>query len=118
MGLESIYMIIGLTGSMGSGKGEVVKILEGMGFKYITLSEMVREEARKQKKKEQREILMEVGNGMRKKEGNGVLGKRAIAKMMASGHDNWVIDGIRNPAEIDEMRKAGEVYIIGLQTNR
>jgi len=101
-------MIIGLTGSMGCGKGEIVKILEKEGFSYITLSMMVREEARKRGIEEEREKLMEVGNSMRREEGAGVLARRAVAKILASGHDKWVIDGIRNPAEIDEVRKVEE----------
>lgn len=126
-------MIIGLTGSMGCGKGEIVKILEKEGFLYITLSMMVREEARKRGIEEEREKLMEVGNSMRREEGAGVLARRAVAKILASGHDKWVIDGIRNPAEIDEIRNvkeemAGEAgvvdgkdfrpFIVGVNTER
>lgn len=111
-------MIIGLTGPMGCGKGEVVKILEELGFQYITLSMMVREEARRRGVEEEREKLMEVGNSMRALEGAGVLGKRALEKILASGHDKWVVDGIRNPAEIDELKKNENVYIVGVNANR
>ena len=111
-------MIIGLTGSMGCGKGEVVNILDKMGFKYITLSMMVREEARKRGIEEEREKLMEVGNSMRKTEGAGVLAKRAVAQILASGHDKWIIDGIRNPAEIDEIKKTPDTYIIGIHADK
>jgi len=111
-------MIIGLTGSMGSGKGEVVKILEKVGFQYITLSQMVREEARKRGVPEEREKLMEVGNSMRAAEGNGVLAKRALKKIAESDEDKWVVDGIRNPAEVDELRKGEDVHIVGLHADR
>ena len=111
-------MIIGLTGSMGAGKGEVVKILERLGFKYVTLSQMVREEARKRGIPEEREKLMEVGNSMRKKEGPGVLAKRALQKIQARRHGKWVIDGIRNPAEIQELKKDENAHIWGLQADR
>lgn len=118
-------MIIGLTGSMGCGKGEIVKILEKEGFSYITLSMMVREEARKRGVEEEREKLMEVGNSMRREEGAGVLARRAVAKILSSGHDKWVIDGIRNPMEIDELRKfnvgrekADFVGVVGVNTER
>ncbi|MFH0820741.1 MAG: AAA family ATPase [Candidatus Peregrinibacteria bacterium] len=107
-------MIIGLTGSMGAGKGEVVKILERLGFKYITLSQMVREEARHRGIPEEREKLMEVGNSMRKKHGPGVLAKLALQKIQAHAHDKWVIDGIRNPAEIEELKKDENAHIWGI----
>lgn len=111
-------MIIGLTGSMGSGKGEVVKILEKVGFRYITLSQMVREEARKRGVPEEREQLMEVGNSMRAADGNGVLAKAALQKINESGHDKWVVDGIRNPAEVDELKKNPDAHVVGLHADR
>lgn len=111
-------MIIGLVGQMASGKGEFVRILQGKGFEYITLSSMVREEARKRGIPEEREKLMEVGNSMREAYGAGVLAKKAMEKIMASGHENWVVDGIRNPAEIVELRNGKKVYIVGVHASR
>lgn len=111
-------MIIGLTGSMGCGKGEIVNILERFGFKYITLSTIVREETRARGLPEEREQLMEVGNDMRKLEGAGVLAKRVIKKIEESGYDKWVVDGIRNPAEIEEIKKVEDSYVVGVNANR
>ncbi len=111
-------MIIGLTGSMGCGKGEIVNILSAFGFKYITLSMMVREETRLRGLPEEREQLMEVGNSMRKAEGAGVLAKRVVEKIKSSGHDKWVVDGIRNPAEIDVIKQESDSYIVGVNANR
>jgi len=111
-------MIIGLTGSMGVGKGEVVNILEKFGFKHITLSSMVREEARKRGVEEEREKLMEVGNSMRAEHGAGVLAKMSLEKIKNSDNSKWVIDGIRNPSEIDELRKGENIYIIGLEASK
>lgn len=103
---------------MGCGKGEIVKILEKEGFLYVTLSMMVREEARKRGLEEEREILMEVGNSMRSEGGAGVLGKRALQKIIDSNHDKWVVDGIRNPAEIQELRKTENVYIVAVYADK
>lgn len=111
-------MIIGLTGSMGCGKGEVVKILQNLGFRYITLSSIVKEEAKKRGVFEEREQLMDIGNELRKKEGAGVLAKRVLGKITASGYEKWVIDGIRNPAEIEALRKVENVFIIGISVNQ
>ncbi|MBU1151400.1 AAA family ATPase [Patescibacteria group bacterium] len=110
-------LVIGLTGPMGCGKGEVVKLLEKEGFEYITLSMMVREEARRRGIEEEREKLMEVGNSMRSAEGAGVLAARALRKIMESGHDNWVVDGIRNPAEIEELKTIKNAHVVGISAN-
>lgn len=110
-------LIIGLTGSMGCGKGEIVKILEKKGFLHITLSEMVKEEAKRRGVGMEREILMKIGNSMRKKEGAKVLAKKALKKILSSENERWVVDGIRNPAEIDELRKTKNVHIVGVHTS-
>ncbi len=103
---------------MGCGKGEIVKILEKEGFMYVTLSMMVREEARNRGLQEEREILMEVGNSMRSEGGAGVLSQKALEKINSMNHDKWVIDGIRNPSEIEELRRNKNVYIIGVSANK
>lgn len=103
---------------MGCGKGEVVKILEEKGFKYVRLSSMVREEAKRRGVGEEREQLMEVGNSMRAAGGNGVLATKTLETIQSSDHDLWIVDGIRNPAEIDELQKGEGVHIVGVTADR
>ena len=55
-------MIIGLTGTMGSGKEEVSLYLQQRGFQCITLSSLIREEAEKRNLPIEREILQNMGN--------------------------------------------------------
>lgn len=110
-------MIIGLTGPMGCGKGEIVKILEDKGFKYIRLSSMVREEARRQGLPETREMLQDIGNKMRNEGGVGVLATKALSKIKQDGGD-FVVDGIRNPGEIDALRAGPDVHILGVKASR
>ncbi len=113
-----IKTIIGLTGPMGSGKGEAVRILQKEGFEHITLSSMIREEARRRGVPEERSFLIEIGNEMRSVNGAGVLAKRALEKITGSAHNKWVVDGIRNPAEIDELKRGEKVHVVGINVNR
>lgn len=112
---DKIY--IGLTGRMGSGKGEVVKILQEFSFKYISLSDIVREEAKKRGKNVSRLEMQDIGNSLRELEGPGVLGKRIREKIEISDYKKWIIDGIRNPAEISELKKLNSFFLLGLNTN-
>jgi dephospho-CoA kinase len=106
---------IGLTGPLASGKGEVAGWLKTQGFDYISLSDMVREALRKEEIEETRENLMMIGNGLREKEGAGVLGKRVKEKILSFDEKkNWVIDGIRNPAEIEELREMKNFFLLAI----
>ena len=57
-------MYVGLTGYMGTGKSEIAKRLQNQGYKYISLSEMVRAEADKRGEKHTRENLQDIGNSL------------------------------------------------------
>lgn len=113
----STHMCIGLTGRMGSGKGEVVKILESHGFKYISLSDMVREEIAKLGRDVSRAETQDIGNRLRKDGGAGVLGKRVREKIETTDTRLWVIDGVRNPAEVTELRKLKDFYLLGIDVD-
>lgn len=106
-------MIIGLTGTKASGKGEVAKILEKKGFRYYSLSDEVRAEA------EQRGInnytiedLQNIGNELREKYGNGIWAKRIIQKINPA--ESSVIDGVRNIGEIEELSKGDKFNLIAV----
>ncbi|MFA6991764.1 MAG: hypothetical protein WC269_00565, partial [Candidatus Gracilibacteria bacterium] len=53
-----------------------------------------------------------------REEGAGVLSRRALEKIASSGHNKWVVDGIRNPAEVDELRKGKDVHILGVNASK
>jgi dephospho-CoA kinase len=97
-------MITGLTGRIASGKGVIAEFLKEKGFEYFTLSNEVREEAKKRGIPIERKTLQDLGNLMREEEGLGVLIKRVIRKM--EENKDYVIDGIRNTGEVEELRKA------------
>ncbi len=103
---------------MGCGKGEIVKLLQAKGFDYVTLSSMVRTEAKQRGIEETRENLMMVGNGMRKIGGAGILAKKALQMIKDSANQNWVVDGIRNPVEILELRKQKDTLIVAIEVDK
>jgi dephospho-CoA kinase len=105
-------MIIGLTGPMGSGKTTLVDILKKLGYRLVTLSDMVREEAKRRNVSDERESLMNVGQSLRHELGAGVLGIHALEKIEKEGGDKWIVDGIRNPAEVVELKKHPDFILI------
>ncbi len=105
-------MLIGLTGPMASGKTTVLEVLKKLGYKYVTLSDMIREEADRRGIAQEREKLMAIGQSLREEFGAGVLAERTLNKVKQTGGDKWVVDGIRNPAEVDALRKNPDFVLI------
>ena len=104
-------MIIGLTGTMGAGKGEVAKLLKEKGYEYYVFSDAIKEEAKKRGLEATRENLQNIGNILREEYEPGVLAKRLIAKFKS---DKVVVDGVRSSDEIKVLRQHGKFVLIGI----
>jgi dCMP deaminase len=103
-------MIIGMTGTKASGKGIVTEILKEKGFFYTSTSDQVRKEAAARGMATYTIAdLQNIGNEIREKFGSEELIKRCLKE--SEGKDNIVIDGIRNPGEIKEIKKVGGIMI-------
>jgi len=105
-------MIIGLTGTIASGKGELSNYLKNKNFEYFSLSHIVREEATKLGIKHERKLLQDLGNKLRKENGNNILVVKLLDKI--NSENNIIIDSIRNIAETNELRKIKDFYLIAL----
>ena len=105
-------MIIGLTGTNGSGKGTVATYFKEKGFQYHSLSD----ELRMLMKVEGIEItlpnLVTWGNNIRRNNGADYLAQLVIKNIKddedeeASSPGNHIIDSIRNPGELEAIKKA------------
>ena len=105
-------MIIGLTGRIAAGKGKIVDFLSSKGFEYYTISKVVREEAERLGLAITRDELQNIGDLIRKKEGAGAWAKRLIKKF--DKNKSYIVDGIRNPGEIKELRKCKNFHLIAI----
>jgi dCMP deaminase len=103
-------MLIGLTGRNGAGKGEVARYLQKKSFYYYSLSDAIREEIRARGEEPTRDRLIVVGNELRQKYGPHILAERTLAKIEDDKH--YVIDSIRNPAEVTAFREAKNFKLI------
>jgi dCMP deaminase len=108
-------MIIGLTGKNGSGKTAVCEYLKSRGFAYRSLSDEIREEIQRRGRGIDRDTLIEVGNELRSEFGPGILAERIAADL--ENDQNYVIDSIRNPSEVDVFRKRSDFTLIGLESD-
>lgn len=109
-------MIIGLTGKNGSGKTVVCDYLKSRGFEYHSLSDAIRAEALRRGLEITREALIDIGNEMRAESGPGVLAERVLAGLETG--QNYVIDSIRNPHEVDVLRRRGDFTLIAMEADQ
>lgn len=107
-------MIIGLTGTLSSGKGIVAEFLKKKGFVYLSLSDELREIAKEKKIELTRENLQNLGNQLREEQGTGILAELVREKIKNQEYTKAIVDAIRNPAEIIELRKIKDFFLISV----
>jgi dCMP deaminase len=98
-------IIIGLTGRNAGGKTTAGEVLAKRGFSYLSLSDVIREEAKKRGLADVRENLTALGNELRERHGPGALAELTVERMQSDR--NYAVDSIRHPAEVAALKKAG-----------
>lgn len=106
-------MILGVTGLNASGKGEFCKYLSSKGFISYSLSDIIREELKREGKELTRDNLTAKGNELRKKHGSAVLAEKTLNKIEKG--KNYAIDSIRNPAEVAALKKSKDFRLVFIE---
>jgi len=97
--------VIGLTGTLGAGKKTVKDIIQKRVNCYtVTLSDIIKAEAERKKGTLDRVTLQNMGNDLRRQYGPHVLAMLAV-DYLPRQKEFIVIDGIRNPAEAEYLKK-------------
>lgn len=109
-------MIIGLTGLIGSGKGAVSNILVAQGFEKLGHSDIISDELVKRGMEVNRNSQVSFANEMREKEGASYWARKLIEKI--DKNKNYVVEGFRNIAEIEEFKKLDTFFLIGVAAGR
>lgn len=109
-------MIIGLTGKNASGKGEVAEYLKQRGFEYHSLSDEIRQEIRKRGLEISRELLIEVGNELRRQSGPGALAERVLSRL--DQNRNYVVDSVRHPSEVEVLRRRKDFIFASVEADQ
>ena len=108
-------MLICVTGLNASGKTEVVRFLERRSFYSLSLSDLIREELAREKLEPTRERMIERGRQLRERFGPRILAERARGRLATDR--NHVIDSIRHPAEVEELREAGKILLLWIDAS-
>jgi len=98
-------LIIGLTGSFGSGCGEVSDYLKKKGFEKFSLTKWIREKAKEKGiEHPSRRDMQNIGDDLREEHGNAFLAKEVIKEIGDVSNRKIVVKSIRNHYEVEEFR--------------
>ena len=97
-------LVIGITGTLLSGKDVVERILKDKGCQSISLGQVCRDELKLKELEINRKNQQDLGNDLRKEFGGQVLAERALKKFQ-SYNAPLVINGIRNLDEIKYLKE-------------
>ncbi len=108
--------IIGITGTLGAGKGTIVDYLKNNGFAHYSVRGFLLEEIRKKGMPENRDSMVVVANGLRADHSPSYITDQLYLQALKHGKDA-VIESIRTPGEIDSLRKKGSFYLFAVDAD-
>jgi len=101
-------MIIGITGTLGAGKGTVVDFLKKRGFKHYSVRDFLTEEISKRGLVPSRDNMVVVANDLRNRFGSSYILEELYSRAEKDG-GNSVIESIRSVGEVESLKKRGGV---------
>jgi dephospho-CoA kinase len=107
-------IIIGITGTLGAGKGTIVDYLVNeKGFVHFSVRGYISEEIVRRGLPVNRDSMVLVANSLRAAHSPSYIVDRLFDKAVESGK-NCVIESIRTPGEIESLKKKGNFILIAV----
>lgn len=107
-------MLIGVTGTLASGKDTISEYLKGQGFFHFSLADVIREECERRGLPKDRDTLRNLGNELRETLGADILARRAIMAIQKQNAQSAVITSIRNPEEVKFLKQQPNFVLIAI----
>ena len=96
-------MIIGITGTLGAGKGTIVEFLKQKGFKHFSVREFLIEKINQRGLPVNRDSMVAIANQLREKNSPSYIVEQLLEQAKNSEHA--IIESIRTPAEAELIKK-------------
>ena len=110
-------IIIGITGTLGAGKGTVGEYLVSeYGFKHFSAREFIADEIVRRGFPVNRDTLTEVSNDIRAENHPGFILEQLYARALKHGGSS-VIESVRTPGEIQTLKKKGVFYLLAVDAD-
>lgn len=109
-------MITGITGTNAAGKGAVVDFLKKKGFQHFSVREYLTEQLNKKNLPVDREHMQTLANELREKYGPSYIITQLYEQALV--YQNAIIESIRCPGEITELRKKPGFLLLGVDADQ
>ncbi len=110
-------VIIGITGTLGAGKGTIVEYLQKTkGFKHYSMSDYITQQIKQRGLAVNRDNMVKVANDLRAKFGAAYIATELYKQAQQDGGD-CVIESLRTPAEIEELQNKGNFYLLAIDAD-
>lgn len=109
-------MIIGITGTLGSGKGTVVEYLKSKGFKHYSVTRFLVEEIGRRKLEINRDNMVLVANDLRNNFGASYIVEQIYNDAVEEGGD-FVVESIRAIGEAEFIQSMENCYLFSVNAD-
>ena len=110
-------LIIGITGTLGAGKGTIVEYLkEEHHFAHYSVRAYLLEEIRKRDLPENRDSMVSIANELRKNNSPSFITDELFERAKQN-NQNAVIESIRTPGEIDSLRLKSKFMLLAVDAD-
>lgn len=109
-------MIIGVTGTLASGKGWIADFFVDKGFKHYSVRKFLTDGLEKRGLNPTRDNLVMLGNELRVKFSPSYIAEALYEEAKKDGGD-CIIESIRTPGEAEALKKKGNFYLIAVDAN-
>lgn len=107
-------IIIGITGTLGAGKGTIVEYLVNhKGFRHFSVREFLIEEIKKRKLEINRDTMSWIANHLRKKYSSAYIIEQLFNKALQC-KKNSIIESVRSIGEVEFLRSKDNFYLFAI----
>ncbi|MFC1710598.1 AAA family ATPase [Nanoarchaeota archaeon] len=109
-------MIIGITGTYGSGKTCIINYLKHKGFKHYSMSGFITEVLEKENIPVNRDNQIMMGNKLRKEHHPGYVAEQLYEKAQKETK-NCIIESIRTEGEVKTLKSKGKFVFVAIDAD-
>lgn len=110
-------LIIGITGTLGAGKGTIVDyLIEEKGYKHFSVRAFITEEIKKRGMEVNRDSMTSVANDLRAQHSPAYIAEQLYEKAKESGK-NSIIESLRTSGEVELLQSKGNFYLFAVDAD-